>query len=290
MPPKQGQGLVPAHKNCLFKTENGIEAQGYHIEDCRECITSLAATKIEFDTTHNIPYFAKFLYGEPFVVHYGTGPTAGPVVVVSTPARDLEGVHRVMCWTPTETRRFTVPALPSWVDVLQEAYPALADVKFDTAPPGSSYVIQDDLLEFEQLSLVKAYKFAILYAAPGQTTEAEMLNNAAGSPNYDAFVNVLGNTVNLVNWESYRGGLSTAESAIDGERSVYTIYRDIEVMFHVATLMPLSPNDPKQINRKRHIGNDVVVVIFKERSDPLDAIDVTSFHTRFNRLLFLSSS
>eukprot|EP01126_Amoeba_proteus_P062923 TRINITY_DN8617_c0_g1_i3.p2 TRINITY_DN8617_c0_g1~~TRINITY_DN8617_c0_g1_i3.p2 ORF type:complete len:162 (+),score=35.97 TRINITY_DN8617_c0_g1_i3:171-656(+) len=41
-------------------------------------------------------------------------------------------------------------------------------------------------------------------------------------------------------------------------------------MFHVSTLIPIRPNDP---TRKRHIGNDLVVIIFrdeaKSRFDPL---------------------
>jgi len=53
--------------------------------------------------------------------------------------------------------------------------------------------------------------------------------------------------------------------------------------------MPLSPSDQKQINRKRHIGNDVVVIIFKESAGSDDQIDVTSFHTRFNHVFFVIS-
>ena len=35
------------------------------------------------------------------------------------------------------------------------------------------------------------------------------------------------------------------------------------MMFHVSTLLPFFPADPQQVERKRHIGNDLVVIIFQ---------------------------
>src|SRR5690348_16110409 len=35
-------------------------------------------------------------------------------------------------------------------------------------------------------------------------------------------------------------------------------------MFHVSTMLPFSPENPQQLERKRHLGNDIVVLIFKE--------------------------
>ena len=41
-----------------------------------------------------------------------------------------------------------------------------------------------------------------------------------------------------------------------------------EIMFHVSTLLPFTPNDQQQLRRKRHIGNDVVAIIFQEKNTP----------------------
>ena len=35
-------------------------------------------------------------------------------------------------------------------------------------------------------------------------------------------------------------------------------------MFHVSTHLPHEPNDPQKLQRKRHIGNDIVCVVFLE--------------------------
>ncbi len=34
-------------------------------------------------------------------------------------------------------------------------------------------------------------------------------------------------------------------------------------MFHVSTLLPLHESDVQKLERKRHIGNDIVIVVFK---------------------------
>lgn len=49
-----------------------------------------------------------------------------------------------------------------------------------------------------------------------------------------------------------------------GLYSVYTNWRNIEIMFHVSTLLPYERHDPQKLQRKRHIGNDIVCVVFLE--------------------------
>jgi hypothetical protein len=39
-------------------------------------------------------------------------------------------------------------------------------------------------------------------------------------------------------------------------------------MFHVSTLLPFTQNDSAQIQRKRHIGNDIVAIVFQEENTP----------------------
>ncbi len=67
-----------------------------------------------------------------------------------------------------------------------------------------------------------------------------------------------------------------------GTHSIYTDYRGFEVMYHVSSMLPFCEDDEQQLQRKRHIGNDVVVVIFKEDPRPFDP---RCFRSQFNRLL-----
>lgn len=50
-------------------------------------------------------------------------------------------------------------------------------------------------------------------------------------------------------------------------------------MFHVAPMIPALDEDP---SRKRHIGNDVVVIIFRDSSDT--QLDLSTIQSQFNRM------
>lgn len=44
----------------------------------------------------------------------------------------------------------------------------------------------------------------------------------------------------------------------------------MEICYHVSSLLPYEDYDTQRLARKRHIGNDVVVVIFNEGDRPFD--------------------
>lgn len=64
-------------------------------------------------------------------------------------------------------------------------------------------------------------------------------------------------------FDKYKGGLDTVHD-LTGLYSVYTSWRSIEIMFHVSTQLPYERHDPQKLQRKRHIGNDIVCVVFLE--------------------------
>ncbi|KAK7086178.1 Signal-induced proliferation-associated 1-like protein 2 [Halocaridina rubra] len=94
-----------------------------------------------------------------------------------------------------------------------------------------------------------------------------MYNNEHAGPAFSEFLETLGQRVRLKDFEKYRGGLDRKTDST-GLYSVYTHYRDLEVMFHVSTLLPFTPNNRKQLLRKRHIGNDIVTIVFQEPGSP----------------------
>lgn len=63
-----------------------------------------------------------------------------------------------------------------------------------------------------------------------------------------------------------------------GKYSVYTIYEGHEIMFHVSTLLPYSRDNRQQVERKRHIGNDIVNIVFVDAEDGI----ATEAHSQFN--------
>lgn len=47
-------------------------------------------------------------------------------------------------------------------------------------------------------------------------------------------------------------------------------------MFHVSTLLPHSKSERQQLERKRHIGNDIVAIVFQETETPFNPECITS--------------
>jgi RAP1 GTPase activating protein 1 len=73
-------------------------------------------------------------------------------------------------------------------------------------------------------------------------------------------------------------GLDT-RSDTTGVHSYHTILEDdinIEVMLHVSTMLPFTKGDKQQVERKRHIGNDIVVIVFNESETPFSPAVMTS--------------
>ncbi|XP_054716776.1 rap1 GTPase-activating protein 1-like [Uloborus diversus] len=119
------------------------------------------------------------------------------------------------------------------------------------------------LMAYDEHILVNTFKFGIIYQKYGQTTEEELFGNRSHSPAMDEFLGLLGNRIKLKDFKGFRGGLD-ANYGQTGEQSVYTQFQECEVMFHVSTLLPYTEGDAQQLQRKRHIGNDIVSIVFQE--------------------------
>ncbi|MEE6492767.1 hypothetical protein FKM82_016628 [Ascaphus truei] len=116
---------------------------------------------------------------------------------------------------------------------------------------------------FHQKELSYQLKVGIMYCKAGQSTEEEMYNNEAAGPAFEEFLQLLGERVRLKGFEKYKAQLDTKTDST-GTHSLYTTYKDYEIMFHVSTMLPYTPNNKQQLLRKRHIGNDIVTIVFQE--------------------------
>ncbi|XP_057379207.1 signal-induced proliferation-associated 1-like protein 1 [Daphnia carinata] len=122
---------------------------------------------------------------------------------------------------------------------------------------------EQQLLKLDQQGLSNHYKVGILYCKAGQSTEEEMYNNEEGGQAFDDFLNLIGQRVRLRGFEKYKAGLDNKMDST-GLYSLYSQYQDRELMFHVSSLLPFTPNNRQQLLRKRHIGNDIVTIVFQE--------------------------
>ncbi|KAJ8792533.1 hypothetical protein J1605_019752 [Eschrichtius robustus] len=124
------------------------------------------------------------------------------------------------------------------------------------------------------------FKFGVLFAKDGQLTDDDMFSNEIGSDAFQKFLNLLGETITLKGWTGYRGGLDTKNDTT-GIHSVYTIYQGHEIMFHVSTMLPYSKENKQQVERKRHIGNDIVTIVFQEGEEPSPAFKPSMIRSHF---------
>lgn len=122
---------------------------------------------------------------------------------------------------------------------------------------------EEQLMKLDEQGLMKTYKVGVMYCKAGQATEEEMYNNELSGPAFEEFLEMLGHKVRLKGFESYRAGLDN-KTDTTGIYSLYSTFEDCEIMFHVSTLLPYTPSNKQQLLRKRHIGNDIVTIVFQE--------------------------
>uniref|UniRef100_A0A8C5TMR9 Signal induced proliferation associated 1 like 3 n=1 Tax=Malurus cyaneus samueli TaxID=2593467 RepID=A0A8C5TMR9_9PASS len=162
--------------------------------------------------------------------------------------------------TPTTAKPGTVRGLPLR-DVLEYVVPELnihcLRLAFSTPK------VTEQLLKLDEQGLCRRIKVGILYCKAGQSSEEEMYNNEEAGPALDEFLTLLGEKVSLKSFTKYAAQLDTKTDST-GTHSLYTTYQDYEIMFHVSTMLPYTPNNRQQLLRKRHIGNDIVTIIFQE--------------------------
>ncbi|KAI9199796.1 uncharacterized protein BJ171DRAFT_462005 [Polychytrium aggregatum] len=137
--------------------------------------------------------------------------------------------------------------------------------------------LPNELLAMEERQVIRSYKFGLTYLGSGQATEEEMFSNKHEhtSQGFKQFLNFLGETIELKGWKGYRAGLDT-QSNNTGTHSVYTKWQGYEVMFHVATMLPYAEKDRQQLERKRHVGNDIVVIVYQDTDTPYQLSTNTS--------------
>uniref|UniRef100_A0A3Q3X3G0 Rap-GAP domain-containing protein n=1 Tax=Mola mola TaxID=94237 RepID=A0A3Q3X3G0_MOLML len=123
------------------------------------------------------------------------------------------------------------------------------------------------IVSFDEHEVNTTFKFGVVHQRFGQVCEEQLFGNNEETPAFREFLRLLGDTVELQDFRGFRGGLDVSHGQT-GSQSVYTVHRQQEIMFHVSTKLPFTEGDAQQLQRKRHIGNDIVAVVFQEEATP----------------------
>ncbi|XP_077577251.1 rap1 GTPase-activating protein 2 [Stigmatopora nigra] len=204
-------------------------------------------------------------------------PTLGPLVL-SVCLEEEENRMRVILRMKECTRHgvFSLslfPGIPSAVELAKMLCDGVTVSKFEAV----TYLKAPGLISaFDEHRMSSNFKFGVLYQKENQLTEEDMLSNDEESDEFTEFLSILGDTVQLHGFTGFRGGLDVCHGQT-GSEAVFTSFHGREVMFHVATKLPFTEGDPQQLQRKRHIGNDIVALVYQEGSTPFLA-DVIKSH------------
>uniref|UniRef100_A0A914WTJ9 Rap-GAP domain-containing protein n=1 Tax=Plectus sambesii TaxID=2011161 RepID=A0A914WTJ9_9BILA len=177
---------------------------------------------------------------------------------------------RAILWTSSGPRRLCIanphPSKVLTAKGILQRFPGMSDFNRGLKEIVNAKAQRDLVLLEDQEGCVNC-KFGVIYALDNQISDAEMLSNEHGNEDFDRFLKLLGQRIELHGWGSYRGGLDTTTNST-GRESVYTAFANHEIMFHVSTLLPYSKENRQQIERKRHVGNDIVNLVFEAGGDP----------------------
>ncbi|XP_010618735.1 tuberin isoform X6 [Fukomys damarensis] len=121
----------------------------------------------------------------------------------------------------------------------------------------------------DQIPSYDTHKIAVLYVGEGQSSsELAILSNEHGSYRYTEFLTGLGRLIELKDCQPdkvYLGGLDVCGE--DGQFT-YCWHDDImQAVFHIATLMPTKDMDKHRCDKKRHLGNDFVSIIYNDSGE-----------------------
>lgn len=266
----------------IFTDEHGTEL----VEEQSEVFIDLMQRVTYSDLGDTIPYET-----------FPPSPEDGPAIkrswivglsIVTVETAGVSGLSQITKrmasgTTYAEYRQRTAPVLPHQVPLSHDPL-ARSDVNNRTAVLPNHILLQlattafptprvvqpiplpdDDMTRraissFDRNDIVDGYKVGVIFIDRNQTTEAEILANRRGSPDYEHFLAGLGTKVSIRDAQFHTQGL---HADTDGEFTYAWRDRVTEIVYHVTTMMPTNlETDPHCVNKKRHIGNDFVNIVF----------------------------
>uniref|UniRef100_A0A8B9NQE4 RAP1 GTPase activating protein n=1 Tax=Accipiter nisus TaxID=211598 RepID=A0A8B9NQE4_9AVES len=229
--------------------------------------TPAPSTRARLEGNHTAKIYRKHFLGKEHFNYYSLDPALGHLVF-SLKYDEQEHLH-LLLRTRARTLHDVVPisCLAEFPNVVQMAKLVCEDVNVDRFYPVLYPKASRLILAFDEHVLSNHFKFGVIYQKLGQTSEEELFGTTEESPAFTEFLDILGQRVQLRDFKGFRGGLDVTHGQT-GSESVYCHFRDKEIMFHVSTKLPYTEGDAQQLQRKRHIGNDIVAIVFQDENTP----------------------
>ncbi|XP_028615487.1 rap1 GTPase-activating protein 1 isoform X3 [Grammomys surdaster] len=251
---------------------------GYWIEGTNHEISSIPeteplqspTTKVKLECNPTARIYRKHFLGKEHFNYYSLDTALGHLVF--SLKYDVIGDQehlRLLLRTKCRTYHDVIPisCLTEFPNVVQMAKLVCEDVNVDRFYPVLYPKASRLIVTFDEHVISNNFKFGVIYQKLGQTSEEELFSTNEESPAFVEFLEFLGQKVKLQDFKGFRGGLDVTHGQT-GTESVYCNFRNKEIMFHVSTKLPYTEGDAQQLQRKRHIGNDIVAVVFQDENTP----------------------
>ncbi|XP_067328792.1 rap1 GTPase-activating protein 1 isoform X2 [Anolis sagrei] len=247
-----------------------IEGTNHEWSGGPEAAPPPATSKAKLECNHTARLYRKHFLGKEHFNYYSMDAALGHLVF--SLKYDVIGDQehlRLLLRTKSRTFHDVIPisCLTEFPNVVQMAKLVCEDVNVDRFYPVLYPKASRLIVTFDEHVISNNFKFGVIYQKPGQTSEEELFSTTEESPAFVEFLELLGQRVQLQDFKGFRGGLDVTHGQT-GTESVYCNFRNKEIMFHVSTKLPFTEGDAQQLQRKRHIGNDIVAIVFQDESTP----------------------
>ncbi|XP_039972030.1 rap1 GTPase-activating protein 1 isoform X3 [Xiphias gladius] len=248
-----------------------IEGTNHEPKDTPEADQPPCPTShIKLETNSTAKIYRKHFMGKEHFNYYTMDAALGHLVF--SMKYDVIGDQehlRLMLRTKLKTYHDVIPisCLTEFPNVVQMAKLVFEEVNVDRFYPVLYPKASRLIVTFDEHVISNNFKFGVIYQKFGQTSEEELFGNMEESPAFVEFLEFLGQKIELHDFKGFRGGLDVTHGQT-GTESVYTSFHNKEIMFHVSTKLPYTEGDSQQLQRKRHIGNDIVAIVFQEENTP----------------------
>ncbi|XP_031727675.1 rap1 GTPase-activating protein 1 isoform X7 [Anarrhichthys ocellatus] len=248
-----------------------IEGTNHEVKDPPEAEQPpCAASHVKLETNSTAKIYRKQFMGKEHFNYYTMDAALGHLVF--SMKYDVIGDQehlRLMLRTKLRTYHDVIPisCLTEFPNVVQMAKLVCEEVNVDRFYPVLYPKASQLIVTFDEHVISNNFKFGVIYQKFGQTSEEELFGNMEESPSFVEFLEFLGHKIELHDFRGFRGGLDVTHGQT-GTESVYTSFHNKEIMFHVSTKLPYTEGDSQQLQRKRHIGNDIVAIMFQEENTP----------------------
>ncbi|KAJ6232214.1 gtpase-activating rap/ran-gap domain-like protein [Anaeramoeba flamelloides] len=246
--------------------------------ECEEWVIEVGregADPTEFDKVQNIQYFFDKFYGNEYMLVGIINEISGHHLVLAQElANKNETEFLVLIINENKNQLLTIKKkeldLKFYSSNKTEKALKKMFLKYDKEAKGEVKIVDMDyedeessILEMENATIHTTFKVGVLCIKEGQKKEEEFFQNRYESYDFKQFLKILGEKIRLKGFKKYGGRLDTKEDA-DGTHAIYSQYKNNQIMYHVLTWLPFDKIDDQQVCRKRHIGNDNVVIVFIE--------------------------